>query len=54
MYSVLIPESCIDTTRDYDATITSWGDYIVHVAFVSYDDYTSYCQRWADILLTKV
>lgn len=54
MYSVLIPESCVYTTRDYNATITPCCDYVVHVAFLCYDDYDRYCQRWQDILLTKV
>lgn len=54
MYSVLIPESCIYTTRDYDATITPWSDYVVRVAFLCYDDYSCYCSRWADIILSKV
>ena len=54
MYSVYIPESWIDTTRDYDAIVKPWSDYIVHVAFNSYDDYTRYCESWASILLTEV
>lgn len=54
MYSVYIPESCIYTTRDYDVTITPYCDYVVAVAFVSDDEHTRYCQRYADLLLTKV
>lgn len=54
MHTVLLPEICAYTTRDYDVTIKPWCDHVIIVAFLLDDDYHRYCSQWADIILTEV